>query len=430
MSIKRYYSIAKTKLFPLTRSLTGSGVKKTLNILKKEIPQLKIKKFKSGTKVFDWNIPEEWNVTDAYVIDKHNNKIIDFKRNNLHLVGYSIPIKKVITKKKLFKNLYFLKKQPGAIPYVTSYYKRRWGFCISYNDYKIFNKRYSLNDKFKVVINSNLNKNGNLHYGELILKGKSKKEILISTYICHPSMANDELSGPIVSMGLMNYFKKKKLSKTLRFIFIPETIGSISYLSKNIQYLKENNIGGYNLSCIGDERQHSCMFSKYKNSPSDEAIVEAYKSLGIKDYKIYSFLKRGSDERQYNSPGVDLKITSIFRTKFHEYPEYHTSLDNFDLVTVKGCQGGYNVAKKAIQILLKKKYPKNKILCEPHLGKRNMYPNLSKKRKLKPHKKYLDFLQYADGINSLEKISNLIDLDIKKVKKIFDFLQKKNLIDV
>ncbi len=429
MTIKRYYNIAKTKLFPLTRSLTGDGVKKTLNIIKKELPKLKIKKFKSGTKVFDWNIPEEWNVTDAYIIDKYNNKIIDFKRNNLHLVGYSIPINKDIKKKELFKNLYFLKNQPKAIPYITSYYKRRWGFCISYNEYKILDKRYSLNDKFKVVINSNLNKKGNLNYGELILKGKSKKEILISTYICHPSMANNELSGPIVSMGLINYFKNKKLNKTLRFIFIPETIGSISYLSKNIKYLRENVIGGYNLSCIGDDRQHSCMFSKYQNSPSDEAIIEAYKSLRIKNYKIYSFLKRGSDERQYNSPGVDLKISSIFRTKYGEYPEYHTSLDNFTLVTLKGCIGGFNVARKSIEILLERIYPKFRIMCEPQLGKRGLYPTLSTKDKTKENKSFRNFLQYADGTNSLEKISNLIQINLNSTKKIYKILLKNNLIN-
>ena len=428
MNIKKYYNIAKTKLFPITRSLTGDGVKKTLNIIQKELPKLKIKKFKSGTKVFDWNIPEEWNVTDAYVIDKYNNRIIDFKKNNLHLVGYSIPIKKNITKKELFKNLYFLKNQPKAIPYITSYYKRRWGFCISYNEYKILDKRYSLNDKFKVVINSNLNKKGNLNYGELILKGKSKKEILISTYICHPSMANNELSGTIVSMGLINYFKNKKLNKTLRFVFIPETIGSISYLSKNLKYLKENVIGGYNLSCIGDERQHSCMFSKYQNSPSDEAVIEAYKSLRIKNYKIYSFLKRGSDERQYNSPGIDLKISSIFRTKYSEYPEYHTSLDNFNLVTLKGCVGGFNVARKSIEILLERIYPKCKIMCEPQMGKRGLYPTLSTKNENKLTRSYMDFLQYADGTNSLEKISNLIKLDLKSVKKIYQILFKNFLI--
>ena len=428
MNIKKYYNIAKTKLFPITRSLTGDGVKKTLNIIQKELPKLKIKKFKSGTKVFDWNIPEEWNVTDAYVIDKYNNRIIDFKTNNLHLVGYSIPIKKNITKKELFKNLYFLKNQPKAIPYITSYYKRRWGFCLSYNEYKILDKRYSLNDKFKVFINSNLNKKGNLNYGELILKGKSKKEILISTYICHPSMANNELSGPIVSMGLINYFKNKKLNKTLRFVFIPETIGSISYLSKNLKYLKENVIGGYNLSCIGDERQHSCMFSKYQNSPSDEAVIEAYKLLKIKNYKVYPFLKRGSDERQYNSPGIDLKISSIFRTKYGEYPEYHTSLDNFNLVTLKGCVGGFNVAKKSIEILLERIYPKCKIMCEPQMGKRGLYPNLSTKIGNKLTRSYMDFLQYADGTNSLEMISSLIKLDLKSVRKIYQILFKNFLI--
>jgi len=429
MNIKKYYNIAKTKLFPIKGSLTGDGVKKTLNIIQKELPKLKIKKFKSGTKVFDWNIPEEWNVTDAYVIDKYNNRIIDFKKNNLHLVGYSIPIKKNITKKELFKNLYFLKNQPKAIPYITSYYKRRWGFCISYNEYKILDKRYSLNDKFKVVINSNLNKKGNLNYGELILKGKSKKEILISTYICHPSMANNELSGPIVSMGLINYFKNKKLNKTLRFVFIPETIGSISYLSKNLKYLKENVIGGYNLSCIGDERQHSCMFSKYQNSPSDEAVIEAYKLLKIKNYKVYPFLKRGSDERQYNSPGIDLKISSIFRTKYYEYPEYHTSLDNFNLVTLKGCVGGFNVARKSIEILLERIYPKCKIMCEPQMGKRGLYPTLSTKNENKLTISYMDFLQYADGTNSLEKISNLIKLELNSVKKINSILFKNNLIN-
>jgi len=194
MPISKYYKIAKDKLYPLTRSLTGQGVRSTLKIIQKEFPELKIKKIKSGTKVFDWNIPPEWNVSDAYILDKYNNKIIDFKINNLHLVSYSVPVKKYISKKELFKNLYFLKNQPKAIPYITSYYKKRWGFCVSYNQYKNFDKKYSSSDKFKVVINSTLNKKGNLNYGEIILKGKSKKEILISTYICHPSMANNRFN--------------------------------------------------------------------------------------------------------------------------------------------------------------------------------------------------------------------------------------------
>ena len=429
MSIKKFYNIARKKLYPLNRSLTGQGVRDTLNIIKKEFPKLKIIKLKSGKKVFDWKIPPEWNVLNAYVIDKHNNKIIDFNNNNLHLIGYSIPINRLVSKKELLKNLYFLKKQKNAIPYITSYYKRRWGFCISYKQFKIIDKKYSSDDKFKIVIKSKLNKNGFLNYGEIILKGKSKKEILISTYICHPSMANNELSGPIVSMALINYFRKKRLDKTLRFIFIPETIGSISFINKNIKYLKKNIIGGYNLSCIGDERQHSCMFSKYGNSPSDEALIGAYKFLKIKNYKIYSFLKRGSDERQYNSPGIDLKISSIFRSKYEEYPEYHTSLDNFNVVTINGCTGGFNVAKKSIEILLKSIYPKNKILCEPQMGKRGLYPTLSKKNKNKLTKNYMNFLQYADGTNSLEKISKLIKLNLNSIKKIYIILLKNNLID-
>jgi aminopeptidase-like protein len=428
MTVKKYYNIAKNILFPINRSLTGYGTRKTLKIIQKEFLRLKIKKIKSGTKVFDWKIPSEWNVSDAFVLDKYNNKIIDFKKNNLHLVGYSASIKKHVFKKELFKNLYFLKNYSNAIPYITSYYKKIFGFCITYNQYKYFDKRYSSGDKFKLVVNSTFKKNGYLNYGELILKGKSKKEILISTYICHPSMANNELSGPIVAMSLINYFRKKKLNKTLRFIFIPETIGSISYLSKNLNYLKKNVIGGFNLSCIGDERQHSCMFSKYQNSPSDEAIIEAYRLLKIKNYKVYSFLKRGSDERQYNSPGIDLKISSIFRTKYGEYPEYHTSLDNFKLVTLRGCRGGFNVAKKSIEILLDRTYPQSKVMCEPQMGKRGLYPTLSTKNNYKLPEQYMNFLQYADGTNSLEKISNLIKLDFKTVKKVSSILFKNDLI--
>jgi len=427
--MKKYYELAKKKLSLFPRSLTGLGVRKTLNSLKKEFPKLKIKSIKSGTKVFDWSVPPEWNVADAYVVDKNGLKIIDFNKNFLHLLGYSVALKKTLLKKELFENLYFLKKQPGAIPYVTSYYKKRWGFCISYNEFKKLNKKYSSNDKFKVFINSNFKKNGVLNYGELILEGKSKKEILISTYICHPTMANNELSGPIVSMGLINYFSKKVLNKTLRFVFIPETIGSISYLSMNLKYLKKNVIGGYNISCIGDERQHSCMFSKYQNSPTDEAVIDAYKKLKIKKYKVYSFLKRGSDERQYNSPGIDLKISSIFRTKYAEYPEYHTSLDDFKLVTLKGITGGFNVVKTAIKIVLENIYPKYKIQCEPMMGKRGLYPTLSIKLNYKLIVNYMNFLQYADGFNSLKKISNLIKLDLKSVKKINLILKKNRLID-
>ena len=427
--MKKFYELAKNKLFPITRSLTGKGVKDTLGIIKKEFPRLKIKKIKSGTKVFDWKIPDEWNISNAYIIDKKGKRIIDFKNHNLHVVGYSIPVNKYIPKKHLIKNLYFLRNQPKAIPYVTSYYKKRWGFCLSYDHFKKIKKNYLNNDLFKVVIKSNFNTKGNLNYGELVLKGKSSQEILISTYICHPSMANNELSGPIVSMGLINYFQNKKnLKKTLRFIFIPETIGSISYLSQNLKKLKKNLIGGFNLSCIGDERAHSCMFTKYNDSPSDEALLQAYKNLKIKKFKIYSFLKRGSDERQYNSPGIDLPIASIFRTKYGNYPEYHTSLDDFNLVTLKGIKGGFRVAKEAINIILKNIYPTSTILCEPQLSKRGLYPSLSTKNKKTTSKDFLSFLQYSDGKNSLNKISKLIKLNLKATKKIYTKLSTIKII--
>lgn len=428
--LKKNFLLAKKKIFPLNRSITGKGTLKTLKIIKNKIPQLRIIKIKSKTNVFDWRVPSEWNISNAYILDKNKKKILDFKKNNLHIVGYSTPVNNFYTKRELFKRLHSLPNQTNAIPYVTSYYKKYWGFCLTETQKKKIKKKYDSSDKFKVVIKSQFNKRGNLNYGELVIPGKSKQEILISTYICHPSMANNELSGPIVSMTLAQYFlKKKNLKKTLRFIFIPETIGSISYLSKNLEKLKKNVIGGYNLSCIGDERMHSCMFSKYSNSVSDKALRSAYKSLNI-SYKNHSFLKRGSDERQFNSPGIDLPIASIFRTKYGEYPEYHTSLDNFKVVTLRGLMGGFKVAKKAISLILKQIYPKNKILCEPHMSKRKLYPTLSKKNTNYFSDSIMDFLQYADGKNNIKEISVLIKRNLKFTINICNLLLEKKLIEV
>lgn len=426
-AIKKYYDIGRDVLFHINRSLTGRGVKKTLKIIKDNFPNLKIYNVKSGTKVFDWTVPLEWNVKDAYVLDKNNKKIINFKKNNLHLVGYSIPQNNYLNKNSLIRKIYSLPRQPNAIPYVTSYYKKDWGFCISDIEKKNIINNYSANDLFKVVIKSELNKKGNLNYGELVIKGKSTQEILISTYICHPSMANNELSGPIVAMSLIDHFQKKKNNKTLRFIFIPETIGSITYLSKNLNSLKENVIGGYNLTCIGDDKNHSCMFSKYGNSQSDKALIEAYKKLGIK-YKKYSFLERGSDERQYCSPGIDLPISSIFRTKYLKYPEYHTSLDDFNLVTLSGIKGGFKVSKTAIEILLKKNLPKNLILCEPQMGKRGLYQLVTRNQTKGIAVHYMNFLQYADGSNTIEEISKIIKIRLSLANKIYATLKKYALL--
>ena len=429
MTTNRYYTIGKKKLFKLNRSLTGEGNRQTLKIIKDQFKEFKIKSIRSGRKVFDWNIPPEWIIKNAFIMDKNNKKIIDFKNNNLHLVGYSCSVNKFLKRDELLKNIYSLPKQPKAIPYVTSYYKKFWGFCTSHEQKKEI-KKYDNNDKFKIFIDSKFNKHGRLNYGEILLKGKSKQEILISTFICHPSMANNELSGPIVSMSLINHFRKiKKLNKSMRFIFIPETIGSIAYLDRHLSHLKKNVIGGFNLTCIGDNRNHSCMFTKYNNSPSDKALREAYSKLKIK-YKIYSFLARGSDERQYNSPGVDLPITSIFRTKYGEYPEYHTSLDDFNVVTKKGIRGGFIVAKEAINILQKKIYPKNQIICEPQMGKRGLYNYLSTKSANVKTIPIMNFLQYADGMHDLNEIKRKIKISFKENKKIFNILLKNKLITI
>lgn len=430
MSIKEYLKIAKKDLFPLCRSLTGKGTLKTLKIIKKQFPALKINKIKSKSNVFDWRVPPSWDVSDAYILDKYNKKIINFKLNNLHLVGYSIPINKKVSKKELLKRLHSLKERPKSIPYITSYYKRYWGFCTTYENKKKIEKKYDDSDRFKIIIKSKFNSKGTLSFGEIVVPGRSKQEILLSTYICHPSMANNELSGPIVSMALINYFKKfKKNEKTLRFIFIPETIGAITYLHKNLEKLKKNVIAGYNLTCIGDDRMHSCIFSKYENSLSNKALEFAYKKLGIKP-KIYDFLYRGSDERQYNSPGIDLPIATVCRTKFGEYPEYHTSDDNFSLVTKSGLQGGYEVVKNAVLFLMSQKYPRSTVLCEPFLSKRNLYPSLSIRKEDYFSKKLTDFLQYSDSKNSLTEIRNKIKINKRLSAKILKTLIKHNLVEI
>ena len=207
--MRRYIELGK-KLFPLCRSLTGNGTLNTLKILRRNLKSLKIKKIKSGTKVFDWQIPQEWNISKAYVLDKYNKKIIDFKNSNLHVVNYSAPIDLSLKRNDLLKKIYSLPRLPNAIPYVTSYYKKSWGFCETHINKIKIKKKYNFSDKFKVVVDSKSNPNGYLNYGELLIKGKSKKEILISTYICHPSMANNELSGPLVSVALARYYINKK----------------------------------------------------------------------------------------------------------------------------------------------------------------------------------------------------------------------------
>ena len=422
----KLYSFGK-KIFYLNRSITGDGLRKTLVCIKKELKNLKIFEVRSGTKVFDWIVPPEWNVKKAYIEDKNKKKIINIEDNTLHLVGYSIPTRIYLKKKELLSRIHTLKKRPNAIPYVTSYYKKYWGFCATYNFVKKIKKNYSDNDEFFIKIESSFKKKGSLTYGELLIPGRGKQEVLISTYVCHPQMANNELSGPLVSIALAKYFKNRINEKSLRFIFIPETIGSITYLHKNINSIKKNVIGGYVLSCIGDERNYSFIPTKYGNSISDIAAKKAFKKLNVK-YKEYSFLKRGSDERQFNSPGVDLPIASILRSKYGEYPEYHTSMDDFKLVTKKGLNGGFKIVKEAIKIIMKDVIPMSKNICEPKLQKTNLIKSLSTNVYDPDSNRILDFLQYADGKNNILDISKYIKLSFNNTYDIYKLLVKKNLL--
>ncbi len=420
------------KLFPICRSITGSGTLQTLKILKKYTNNLNIFKVKSRTKVYDWVIPDEWEIRDAYIIDiKSNKKIIDFKDNNLHLMNYSKPVNELLNFIELKKKIFTSEILHDAIPYVTSYYKKNWGFCLSEINKKKLIKKYNKVGKerrFRVVINSNFKKNGYLYYAEKIINGLSKKEILVTSYICHPSMANNELSGPLVLSELIKHYSKYKPHKTIRFVLHPETIGAICYIKKNYKSLKSRVIGGYALTCIGDNKNYTLVKSNYGNSISDKSALKALRDMKVK-FKNYDFTYRGSDERQYNHPKINLKISSLCRSKHGDYKEYHTSKDDFKLVTVDGLKGGFNFALNSIEILLNNFKPIVTTYCEPNLGKRNLYPlTNSKPDKKKQVFTYLNFLTYADGNNDLIDISYILKTSFNETLEIANLMLKNKLI--
>ena len=411
-------------LFPICRSITGQGVRETLKYIADLLPGLDIKEVPSGTQAFDWVVPDEWNIRNAYIEDDQGYRIVDYRDNNLHIVGYSEPVDKWMDLEELDSHLYSLKGQPTAIPYITSYYARHWGFCLTHK------QRQSLKPgRYHVVIDSDLQK-GVLNYAELIIKGQTNKEVLLSTYICHPSMANDNLSGPVVTLALAQWLLGlEKLKYTYRIIFIPETIGSIVFLSKNLDYLKKNVISGFNITCVGDDRCYSFLPSRNGNTISDKIAQHVLKYIDPK-YKRYTWLDRGSDERQYCAPGVDLPIATIMRSKHGEYPEYHTSLDNLDLVTESGLKGGYIAIRKSIEILENDCILKTTVLCEPQLGKRGMYPQLNTKKSINQIRSMMHLISFCDGSRSLLQIADLIDESFEEIYPIATKLIGIGIIEV
>ena len=413
------------ELWPIHRSITGEGVRETLQKIGTHLPKLDIRSVPSGTTVFDWVIPKEWWVNEAYIVTPKGEKICEFCENNLHLLGYSIPFEGELSLTELKNHLYTLPGQPNAIPYITSYYQERWGFCLTQDQFDGLKEgTYSVRIDTKMF-------DGVLNFAELLIKGKSEKEIFLSTYVCHPSMANNELSGPTVVTFLAKWLTQLEAPEySYRIIFIPETIGAIAYLSLHHEAMKRNIVAGFNVSCVGDDRAYSYLPSRDGNTISDTVAKHVLKWIDA-DFNSYSWFDRRSDERQYCSPGIDLPIASIMRTKYGQYPEYHTSLDDLEnVVTAQGLDGGYWAIRRAIETIERNRIYKVTVFCEPQMGKRGLYPTLSTKNSGDKVKLMMDFISICDGNSSLLVIAETLNVPIWTLYNLVDKLESKELITV
>ena len=411
-------------LFPICRSITGEGVRKTLGIISESVQDLIVHEVPSGTKVFDWVVPREWNIRDAWVKNEQGEKIIDFKKSNLHIVGYSLPMDKELTREELLPLLHTQPDQPDAIPYVTSYYEECSGFCITHRQ-----KESLPIGRYHAYIDSDF-KDGNLTYGELVIPGSSEKEILLSTNVCHPSMANNELSGPAVMTWLAKWLLGLRHRRyTYRLLYLPETIGSLTYMGtdNHLEHLQSHVVAGFVLSCVGDNRTYSYVASRTGGTLADKVLWSSL-HFHYPAFRSYSFLQRGSDERQYNAPGVDLPVCAFCRSKYSEFPEYHTSLDNMNFISPDGLQGSYEVMQQVILALENNYCYKVQTIGEPQLGKRGLYPTLSQKNTYDDVRALRDFLAYADGKNDLIDISNMIGISVKELLPIIKELTEAELI--
>lgn len=409
------------ELFPICRSITGNGVRETLEGIKKNIP-LDVIEIPTGTKVFDWEIPEEWNINDAYIKNGNGEKVVDFKKLNLHVLNYSTPIDKKISLDELRNNVFTIPDKPDLVPYRTSYYQKKWGFCMSQNQLD------GLQDgEYSVFIDSE-HKSGSLTYGELFLKGESSEEVLISTHICHPSLCNDNLSGIAVASFLASYLQKKELKYSYRFIFIPGTIGSIAWLSKNEE--KVNNIKhGLTITLLGDKSNFNYKRSRRRDAEIDQ-IFEYFLEKNYENYTIQDFIPYGYDERQFCSPGFNLPVGCFTRTPHGEFAEYHTSGDNLEFISEEKLQESLNALKTVITIIEKNQtYINLNPKCEPQLGKRGLYEkiggtNESKKTQLAS----LWVLNMSDGENSLLDIARKSNINFKIIVEAANALKECGLL--
>lgn len=411
---REIYSLI-TELFPICRSITGDGYRQTMRILQRHIP-LRIHEVPSGTKVFDWVVPREWNIKDAYVKNAKGEKIIDFQKSNLHILNYSIPVKKVVSLSELKEHLFTLPDRPDWIPYKTSYYKDNWGFCLSHNELLKLKE-----GEYEVFVDSTL-ESGSLTYGELYLKGEKQEEVLISCHCCHPSLANDNLSGIGLATNLAKYLQTVSHSLSYRFIFIPGTIGAITWLSLNesaVNRIKH----GLVVTGVGDSGKITYKKSRRGDAEIDRAASHVLKHSG-QDYDIIDFYPYGYDERQYCSPAFNLPVGCMMRTPYGQYTEYHTSADNLDFLHPEFLGDSFSKLLAIIHILEKNRtYLNLNPKCEPQLGKRGLYSSIGANELA-----LLWVLNMSDGGNTLLDIAERSGIEFTTIQESARILSTNKLL--
>ena len=408
-------------IFPINRSLTGEGVRETFRHIKERLPGLTVHAVPSGTEAFDWVVPNEWEITEAYIENSSGKRLVDFANNNLHVVGYSTAVDVSLSLDELQEHLHSLPDKPEAIPYVTSYYSDRWGFCLTH-----LQRTALVPDTYRAVIRARKFQ-GVMNYAELVIPGESSKEVFLSTYVCHPSMANNEVSGPSVLTFVGKWLQSGPRHFTYRLVFLPETIGAIYYLSQHLEHLRQHVHVGFNISCVGDDRNYSFVSSRKGQTLADRIASHILPTLSP-SFVRHSFLERASDERQYGSPLVDLPLVSLSRTKYGCYEEYHTSLDNFDVVTSTGLEGGFNMISSCIQTAESNRTYIARFPCEPQLGKRGLYPTLGGGKVSASVDVLLNVLSYCDGETDLLTLAEICGVSIFDVADAAKTLEEHGLI--
>ena len=410
------------KLYPICRSITGNGLRETLEIIKEHIP-LEIHEVPSGTKVFDWTIPKEWNIRDAYIKNSRGKRVVDFRKSNLHVVSYSVPIKKSMSLGELRGHLFTIPDHPDWIPYRTSYYKEDWGFCLSHNQFLALK-----DEEYEVCIDASL-KEGHLTYGEYYLQGLTEEEFLISCHACHPSLCNDNLSGIALATYLAKYLTPLSLRYSYRFLFIPGTIGSITWLAKNEEKIFRIKYGLV-VAGVGDPGKSTYKKSRQDDAEIDRAVIYVLKKSG-KDYEIIDFFPYGYDERQYCSPGFNLPVGCLQRTPHGQYPEYHTSADNLDFVKPEFLGDSFTKYLSVLDVLEgNKKYVSTNPKCEPQLGRRGLYGITGGQKESRSIElAMLWVLNLSDGRDKLLDIADKSGLGFDVIRNAADILIEHNLLE-